>query len=192
MIGRRQQATRRADRRWPVLVLCCALLPGPWPAGNAPAARAQEPTDEGRIMAAFVYNFCKVTTWPEEPADRLDLVVAGRDDVTAALLELDGRTLGRRSLAVRRLGDGAAPDSCHLLYLAEDPSLEPAAILAGLGRAPVLTIGTADGFCGQGGMIQLVRSRGRIRLLINNRAAEAAGLVFSSQLLKMATIVDER
>lgn len=47
-----------------------------------------------------------------------------------------------------------------------------------------------DGFCEAGGMVRLRRDRNRIQLLVNLRAAERAGPRLSSQLLKVAQIVE--
>ena len=54
----------------------------------------------------------------------------------------------------------------------------------------VLTISEIDGFCSQGGIIQLVERRGKLRFFINNKAAGESRLTLSSQLLKMAKIVE--
>ena len=158
---------------------------------RAIAAEARNLTAEDRIVAAFVFNFCKVVTWPAAARDTLTLAVIGDDGATAALQELDGRGFGSGSLRVLdRAGDGSL-EGCDLLYLVPGSAADLDSILARAASRPILTVSSADEFCERGGMVQLVSNRGKIRLLINNRRAQAANLVLSSQLLKMATIVEE-
>ena len=130
-------------------------------------------------------------TWPSARTDTLTLAVIGDDGATAALQELDGRGFGSGSLRVldraeRRLLRGFDP-----LDVAPGSSADLESILARAASRPILTVSSADEFCERGGMVQLVSNRGKIRLLINNRRAQAANLALSSQLLKMATIVEE-
>ncbi len=159
-------------------------------AGATTSARTTELSEQDRIVAAFVFNFCKVVTWPAA-ADSLTLMVVGDDGAAGALQELDGRTVGRGRLRVLAEPADSSFAGCNLLYLSPDAGDDLEAILARVATMPVLTVSTADDFCERGGMVQLVSNRGKIRLHINNRRAVEANLVMSSQLLKMATIVEE-
>ena len=47
-----------------------------------------------------------------------------------------------------------------------------------------------EGFCEQGGMVQMRRERNRVQLRVNRHAAEKVGLRLSSQLLKVAELVE--
>ncbi len=64
------------------------------------------------------------------------------------------------------------------------------ALLAKLGRLPILTISDIGDFAQAGGMIGLVETNQRIRFDINLAATRQANLKLSSQLLKLATIVN--
>ena len=64
------------------------------------------------------------------------------------------------------------------------------AVLTKLARLPILTVGDIADFAQEGGMIGLVEAEQRIRFNINLAAARQANLKLSSQLLKLATIVE--
>ena len=55
---------------------------------------------------------------------------------------------------------------------------------------PILTVSDIDDFARAGGMIGLVEAEQRIRFDINLATARQANLKLSSQLLKLATIVE--
>jgi hypothetical protein len=64
------------------------------------------------------------------------------------------------------------------------------AILKSLESAPVLTVGEMTEFAERGGVICFKVEQDRIRLEINVAAAERSRLRISSQLLKLARIVE--
>ena len=60
-------------------------------------------------------------------------------------------------------------------------------------RGRVLTVGAVGGFAGAGGMVEFrVTPDARVAFDIDRRAVERAGLLMSSQLLKIARIVGQR
>jgi hypothetical protein len=59
------------------------------------------------------------------------------------------------------------------------------------GGGPVLLVGESNGFATNGGAINFFSDGNKIRFEINPRAAEAAGLRVSSQLLRVAKIVSD-
>lgn len=157
---------------------------------NAGAATA-DPPSEAAVKAAFVYNFAKFVEWPANASanNAITLCVAGtRPELAASLAELAGKAVQGRSLAVKNNANAADLGTCQVLYLGSD-----ARALAGVarGRAGLLTVSDMPGFAQSGGMIGLFSERDRIRFEINPRSADAAGLKVSSQLMKLAKVVDE-
>jgi hypothetical protein len=58
--------------------------------------------------------------------------------------------------------------------------------MAALKGRSILTVGDTEGFAEDGGIIRFVTEKNRIRFRINVDAAEAAHLVISSKLLRLA------
>jgi hypothetical protein len=167
-----------------VSALACVLAP----AGATPAAT----TPEAQIKAGIVFNLAMVVTWPETELDdgTFTIGVVGHDDSDPVLSHLAGKEVRRRKLVlVDSLPVDAAPGA-QIVYISRSQQGGIPVLLAGLSGEPVLTVSDVDGFCEAGGMVELRRDRNRIQLRVNRGAAERVGLRLSSQLLKMAEIVE--
>jgi len=150
---------------------------------------------EYQVKAAFLLNFGKFVEWPAQvlPAGELDICVLGDDPFGSDLDDtLAGRTVGNRSVQARRIGDPAAARGCAIVFVSRAGAERVKAVLDSLRGAPVLLVGEQDRFANQGGMINFVEVDQKIRFEINEAAARQAGLKISSQLLKLATIVEAR
>ncbi len=75
---------------------------------------------------------------------------------------------------------------CQVLFLESVDGTLPVDGLHALAATPVLTISDVPDFAAQGGMIGLKLRADRVRFDINQGASRRAGLVLSSQLLKLA------
>ncbi len=156
-------------RRFAALLAAVAACAGPALAQTAaPAA----------VKAAFIYNFARFTTWPEEAFDGPDapLVVCAAADgpLTPELRDLDGKAVGARVLRVST----AADVRCHVRVHGD-----PADLVQEVG---VLTVGDASGFTDRGGAIALLQVGRQIRFQVNISAVDQAGLSVSSKLLRLA------
>lgn len=148
-------------------------------------------TAELQVKAAFILNFAAFVEWPpsafRDATAPLVVGVYGEDPFGPALDEiLAGEVTRERSFIVRRLRPGADPTGCHILFVSDSERRRWSGVLASLRRQPVLTVGNGPDFNEAGGIIEFVTERGRIRFRINVQAAEAAGLVLSSKLLRLA------
>ena len=173
-------------RRWSAIWLLAALILAP---ANAPAV------SEYRLKAAFLLNFGKFVEWPGPAgvSDPLTICVLGDDPFGSNLDEtLAGRTVGSRPVRARRISETASARSCAILFLSRSEAYRISALAAALKGAPVLLVGERPGFARQGGMINFIETDQKIRFEINEAAAKKAGLKISSQLLKLATIVEGR
>jgi hypothetical protein len=149
---------------------------------------------EYRIKAASLYNFSRFTNWPDEntaaPAG-FNLCVIGENPFGDALDSLSGKVVRNRSLVIHATEQPEDQESCHLVFIGRTEQARTAEILASLVNRPVLTVSDSDGFTEQGGIIELKLVERKVRFEINIDAAERAGLVISSKLLNLATIVHD-
>lgn len=164
-------------------------------AGGAGHAHAETGgVEEYEVKAAFIYNFAKFATWPPGafagPQAALVLCVTGGNPFGPALAALAGKPVGGRSLAVREVDAGEA-GTCHLLFVARPAAERWETIAPAVRGRPVLTIGDSDGFARQGGAINLFLADGRVRFSVNLKALERSGVTLSSQVLRLARIVED-
>jgi len=145
---------------------------------------------EYKVKAAFLLNFGKYVEWPPSAASGdLDICVLGNDPFGSTLDDtLEGRTVGSRSVKARRVASASQATDCAILFVSGSEPAE--AVLSSLAGAPVLIVGEQDRFARKGGMINFVEVDQKVRFEINEAAAKKAGLKISSQLLKLATIVE--
>jgi hypothetical protein len=151
---------------------------------TAAAAQAQEQSLEYRVQAAYLYNFVKFVEWPAGAlGGAITICTAGNTPVTAALEQIvrDEVISGHR-LAVRTIE--APQAACNVVFVPRDVAASE--YLRSARTAPVLTVGEAPDFIGQGGIINFVRDAGMMRFEIDQEAARRARLQISSRLLRLA------
>lgn len=174
--------------RWSLgVVLGIALFGGP-------AARTQEVT-EPSLKAAYLLNFARFTTWGADalpPAAKLSACVLNDESVRDALARhVRGQLLSGREVDVLRVQADGSLRSCHLLYLSALSQAQFAAVVKGIGGAPVLTVSELDGFARKGGIVHIFVQNGKIKFNIDNGLARRSALELSSRLLALAENVYE-
>jgi hypothetical protein len=165
----------------------------------APPQDADSPS-ESEVKAAFLYHFAQLVTWPEPAVTPHDLPpvvigVVGRDPFGSRLEATIGReTVRGRPLRIVRFSRVPEPPELpHILFVGGNDLDEAARAVEAVAPAPVLTVSAVKGFAQRGGMVEFrVTADARVAFDINLRAVERAGLKMSSQLLKIARIVEPR
>jgi hypothetical protein len=159
-----------------------------------PVASAQTAISrEYEIKAVFLFNFAQFVDWPPEasasPPAPLVIGVLGDDPFDGYLDEtVRGEKLNNRPFVVQRYRRVEDIDGCQVLFIGRTGSRQLAHILAVLKGRSILTVGDMEGFVQDGGIIRFVTENNRIRFRINVDAAEAAHLVISSKLLRLAEV----
>jgi hypothetical protein len=143
--------------------------------------------DEGLVKAATLLKVALFVDWPTAPVtDHFVIGVAADDEfvqkVTAAAR---GRRLNNRDVLVRRLTDSDEACACQMLFVGVGEDVRSTTFLRGARSKPVLTVGETTAFLREGGIVRVFRSNDRLRLQINNKGAEDAGLKISSRLLQL-------
>lgn len=184
--------TRRGPRvTWGVL-LAAALL---FLAVPSRAARAELPqAGEYQIKAAFILNFANYVDWPDGALSRdtITIGILGQDPFDGALDSLGGKTVGGRRVHIRRYDEPEEAAGANILFIGTSGRKSLPRILRAVRGRPILTIGDSKGFVDAGVMINLVVLRKRVGFEVNLTAAKRAGLLVSSQLLKLAREVIEQ
>jgi hypothetical protein len=157
-----------------------------------PEASAQTAISrEYEIKAVFLFNFAQFVDWPPEaaasPQAPLIIGVLGDDPFDGYLDDtVRGEKLNNRPFVVQRFRRVEDIDGCQVLFIGHTNSRELVHILAALKGRSILTVGDTEGFAEDGGIIRFITENNRIRFRINVDAAEAAHLVISSKLLRLA------
>jgi hypothetical protein len=118
------------------------------------------------------------------------ICIAGANPFGEALAALSGKTVESHPVEVRHIPMATSLDPCHIVFIGRAEQGRFKTVLAKLAFRPILTVSDIGDFAQAGGMIGLVEAEQRIRFDINLTATQQANLKLSSQLLKLATIVD--
>lgn len=157
--------------------------------------RADAPSLEYQVKAAFIYNFTQFVTWPKDSfgGDNAPFVVAviGDDPFSGALEQaMENKTVQDRPIVIKHFATADDLGPCQLLFVpaALDDSLPK--IMAKVGSAAVLTVGETEKLLSAGGGIRLYPDGNKIRFEINPASTDHAGLKVSAKLMKLAHIYD--
>lgn len=163
---------------------CCAL-----------SALAQT-VSEDEVKAAYLYNFAKFVEWPERnfanPSSPILLCVLSDQSFEAQLKRIvTGKNIAGHPVSVIPLQNAEDSRRCHVLFINSSRSRQLHDIVELLRGSSVLTVGEADRFVQDGGMINFVLQDDHVQFEVNHRAANAAGLHISARLLSLAKAVVE-
>jgi hypothetical protein len=172
------------------LLLCALAL-----AGALASRLAAQPASlpEYQIKALFLFNFAQFVEWPatafaSEEAP-LVICVVGNDPFGGTLDQaVEGESIRKRKLIVRRSGIDDRLSTCHLLFVGKSEAAQINRVLQAIGSGPVLVVSDIHDFVELGGTIGFFIERNRVRFEISPSQAQRHGLKLSSQLLGLGRI----
>lgn len=161
-------------------------------------ARADS-ADEYEIKAGFLYNFAAYTTWPpdtfEDEDDEKDPIVFGilgtdpfdkfLDEIARKYKVSDRQIVIKRWKKLEDLGD------CQLLFVGRSMEKHTEALFKAIAKKAVFTVSDLHGFARDGGVARFYVDTGKVKFEINIDAAKRAKLSISSQLLKLAVVIED-
>jgi uncharacterized protein DUF4154 len=159
-----------------------------------------DPPTEHQVKAAFLLHFARLVDWPNWPktddaSEPFEIAVVGRDPFGADLEATIGASpVQGRPIRIRRAPSAEALERPpQILFVAEQDPAEARRALKALRGQPVLTVGETSGFAERGGLIGFrLTDDGRVAFDVNLQLAERAGLKLSSQLLRVARVVESK
>lgn len=151
--------------------------------------------EEYDMKAAFILNIARFVEWPspafQSDSTPINVCLVGPDPfggrLERALEEQHAR--GRKFRIQHFKSARDAHQGCHISYFAAPE--KPALAKAPPESADGLTIGETRNFASQGGMIGLYIEGERLKFEVNLEAVSRAHLKLSSQVLKLAKLVQE-
>lgn len=174
----------------PARIFCLlAALAG----ASGEAARAAA-FQEYQVKAVFLLNFARFVDWPPgergAPDQPIDICIAGKNPFGAFLEDaVRDEQVDGHPFAIRELADGASPNGCHILFISASMAKDADALMRAAARKPVLTVSDMPQFVEHGGMIGFETRENHVRLTINAELARVHGLMISTKLLRIASVV---
>lgn len=194
-IGASSRSGRKGTLRVGGLLFAATLAATLAIASCVSTAYAQEEQPEYVVKTAFIYNFLKFTQWPNgtfaKPDSPTVVCTMGTDPYGGALNVLTSKHIDGHPITLERSVPANALGKCNAVIVSGQSPSQALAAIGPFKTHPVLTIGDSADFAGAGGMIGLVTVDRQVRFQINVSAVQRSGLSISSQLLKIAILVDE-
>jgi len=147
--------------------------------------------EEYQVKGAFLLNFTKFVDWPPQafqgPGEPIAICILGRNPFGLGLdRAAQGVVVANRTVSVRQVADGQEASQCQIVFIGASERKHSRAWLEALRGRSVVTVGEAEDFLANGGVVNFKLEREKIRIEINMAAADRAGLHISAKLLNLA------
>lgn len=188
--SRTTQKTFRAAVYFRIVVLLALAAAFAWPAGLRGETALER---EYEIKAAYLYNFIRYIDWPADnfpsAGGHITLGIVGDNPFGPAIAPLNGKQIKGDTLEVKQIMNAKDMDQCQIIFICASEKSRLPEILGALKGSKTLTVSEINGFASQGGIINFISERNKVRFEINPDAARQTGLNVSSELLKLARLV---
>jgi hypothetical protein len=157
--------------------------------GQVPDGRPEYQYD---VKAAFLYHFTRYLQWPEtDRPEAFTIAVLGKSGITAPLLKIsEMKTVGPLRIEVRPCSRIEEIGHPRILFIAESAShLLPQALEKTRGT-DILTVSELEGPRARGVAINFVLRNETIKFEIDEKVLKEARIQASSQLLRLAILVN--
>jgi hypothetical protein len=159
--------------------------------GAFPPARARADNLEAKVEAAFIFQFTRFIEWPPKEGNFVIAVV--EDASLATLIEqtAKGKSVATRPIAVRGVSWDDAPDAaCEIMVFPAGGREKVLRSLKKLKQSSCLTVSYGDGLATAGVAVNFFRQGPNLKFEVNSKVASGKSLKVSSQLLKLAKVVE--
>jgi hypothetical protein len=148
--------------------------------------------DEYLVKAAFLFNFAEFIEWPADalkgPEDPISICVLDQNPFGSALEDVvRDKTVANRAFLVHVVTAQQA-SKCQIVFVTVAGRKRFRSHLQELSGHSILTVGEAEDFAINGGVINFKLKDERVRIEIDTGAGERASPRISSKLLSLAEI----
>lgn len=166
---------------------------------NSAAATTQDEIQLSlQVKTAFIYRFTNWVTWPApkqgNPKENnfFLITIVGESPLSPYLSQLaSNRRIQKRPVQINSVHSSALPSQRpDILVIGNVHPKNLDKILDFTRVLPILVIADHQGFAKEGVMINFYIENGKVRFEINKSAVERSGIQISSQLLKLARIIE--
>lgn len=184
----------RLGIRFPLtLVLLGIALAALSAAQSSGPAQAESSSYEYDVKAVFLYHLTRYLQWPGEAEPEVfTIVVLGESEIVSPLQEIaKKKTIGPTPIAVRQCHEIGQIGRPRILFIAKSAVPIIDQVLKKTRGTDILTVSEVEGLGTRGVAVNFVERSGTIKFEMNEKMLKEARIQASSQLLKLAILVDE-
>jgi hypothetical protein len=163
------------------IIMCCT--------SQVLAAQSQE--KEANLKAVFIYNFINYIDWGnEENGNEFVIGIIGSSEIDNPLAAIAKTNLAKnKTIVIRHFNKVEDIRNCQILFIPKNSPFSLKAVLEKIERG-MLTVSDEPGVAKQGAAFNFVLVNGKLKFEVNLKSVYLSGVKVSSQLLKLAIIVD--
>jgi hypothetical protein len=152
----------------------------------------QPAKNEADLKAVFIYNFTHYIEWDSSSATGDFIIgIIGESEVSKSLADIaKTNTINNRNIKIRAYDKPENINKCHILFIPKSCPFQLVSILKKT-ESGVLTISETTGYANMGTALNFVVKDDKLKFEANLKSLDKAGLKASSQLLKLAIIVNQ-
>ncbi len=158
------------------------------------AAPDEEDTSQvDKYEAVFIYKFIGYITWPDDKADTFTIGILGDCKIVSHLKEVAATkgTVNEKALVIRECAKIEDIAGCQIIFISSSMSAQLNEVLKKAEAGNMLTVGSTSGFAEKGVSINFFVHEGLVKFELNLGALKRSGLAVSSQLMKLAKLIDD-
>lgn len=152
----------------------------------------QTKTEEYEHKAEFILNFAKYVQWdPSVSGDEFYIGILGPSPLITELERLAAqKTVNGKKIVIRQFASHEELSFTHILFVSSQAACTPEIVLENPAIKKTLIVSETPGWAERGTAINFYNNKDDIKFEANPRAIKSAGLKASSQLLKLARVVE--
>ncbi len=159
------------------------------------SAHKIDPKDDtkAKIKAVYLYNFSKYIDWPEDyKSGSFVVTVLGAN--SSLLTELDKmaslKKLGNQEISVKSISSAGALEKSHIIFIPFENSGQLNEVISKIKGNSTLIVTEKQGLTKQGAAINFIVKDNKQAFELNKANAEHYKLKVSSNLVKLATLIE--
>lgn len=153
---------------------------------------SQSREKEYALKAAFIYNFTLFIEWnSNNTGNEFVIGVFGSSPIYEPLMEIARtKTVHGKKIIIREYNSLDETGNCQILFISQKNSYSLSEILEKVNAKGTLIISEQDGYAALGADINFVIINNKIKFEIYSKSINKSDFTMSSQLLKLALIVN--
>ena len=165
-----------------LLLLCCF----------AKSALVAQANKESNLKAVFIYNFTRYVEWDNlNDENNFIIGIMGSSALDLAIEVIANTNLVKnKRIILKHFSSPEDISYCHILFIPRNYQFPVRSVIEKVPKK-VLVVGEKQGAATQGASINFILVNDKLKFEINPDAVYDAGLKASSQLLKLAIIVNQ-
>ena len=154
--------------------------------------KSQTGSNDATLKAAFIFNFTKYIDWDTDNGNNFIIGIIGASGIDAPLNEIARTsTVKNKGIIIKHFNSLESIEYCNILFIPQAAPFPLQSILSKTAKG-MLTISEEPGLAKQGTAFNFVLQNDRLKFEANLKSIYGANLKVSSQLLKLAIIIDSQ